>query len=56
VVSLRKEVLNFRQLEEESLGTSWDHFNKLIITSNVGIEEERIEESLGTPSRFLHGF
>jgi hypothetical protein len=25
-------VLNFRQLEEESLGTSWDHFNKLIIT------------------------
>ena len=23
VVSLRKEVLNFRQLEEESLGTSW---------------------------------
>ena len=33
VVSLRKEVLNFRQLEEESLGTSWDHFNELIITS-----------------------
>ena len=33
VVSLRKEVLNFRQLEEESLGTSWDHFNDLIITS-----------------------
>ena len=32
VVSLRKEVLNFRQLEEESLGTSWDHFNELIIT------------------------
>ena len=31
VVSLRKEVLNFRQLEEESLGTSWDHFNDLII-------------------------
>ena len=26
VVSLRKEVLNFRQLEEESPGTSWDHF------------------------------
>ena len=31
-VSLRKEVLNFRQLEEESLGSSWDHFNELIIT------------------------
>jgi hypothetical protein len=34
VVSLRKEVLNFRQLEEESLGTSWDRFNELIITSS----------------------
>ena len=32
MVSLRKEVLNFRQLEEESLGTSWDRFNDLIIT------------------------
>ena len=32
LVSHRKEVLNFRQLEEESLGTSWDHFNDLIIT------------------------
>ena len=32
MVSLRKDVLNFRQLEEESLGTSWDHFNDLIIT------------------------
>ena len=32
MVSLRKEVLNFRQLEEESLGTSWDHFNELVIT------------------------
>jgi hypothetical protein len=32
VVSLQKEVLNFRQLEEESLGISWDHFNELIIT------------------------
>ena len=32
VVSLWKEVLNFRQLEEESLGTSWDCFNELIIT------------------------
>ena len=32
VVSLRKEVLNLRQLEEESLGTSWDRFNELIFT------------------------
>ena len=32
MVSHWKEVLNFRQLEEESLGTSWDHFNELIIT------------------------
>ena len=31
MVSLRKEVLNFKQLEEESLVTSWDHFNDLII-------------------------
>ena len=40
VVSLRKEVLNFRQLEEESLGTSWDQFNKLIITGpNLAIQD-----------------
>ena len=32
VVSFRKDVLNFRQLEEESLGILWDHFNELIIT------------------------
>ena len=32
VVSLRKEVLNLRQLEEESLGTSWNHINSLITT------------------------
>jgi hypothetical protein len=31
VVSLQKEVLNFRQLEEEFLGISWDCFNDLII-------------------------
>jgi hypothetical protein len=31
VVSLRKEVLNFRQLEE-SLGTLWDCINDLITT------------------------
>jgi hypothetical protein len=40
VVSLRKEVLNFIQLEEESLGTSWDHFNDLIITGpDLAIED-----------------
>jgi hypothetical protein len=32
VVSLRIEVLSFRQLEEKYLGTSWDRFNDLIIT------------------------
>ena len=31
VVSLRKGVLNFRQLEE-SLGTSWERINDLITT------------------------
>ena len=40
VVSLRKEVLNFRQLEEESLGTLWDHFNELIFTGpNLVIQD-----------------
>ena len=33
VVSLRKEILNFRQLEEESHDKSWDCLNELIITS-----------------------
>ena len=33
MVSLQKEVLNFRQLEEESLGTSWERINDLITTS-----------------------
>ena len=33
VVSLRKVVLNFRQLEGESLGTSLDCFNEFIFTS-----------------------
>ena len=33
VVSLRKEILNFRQLEEESLATSWERINSLITTS-----------------------
>ena len=40
MVSLCKEVLNFRQLEGESLGTSWDHFNELIITgSDLAIQD-----------------
>ena len=40
MVSLRKEVLNFRQLEEESLATSWDRFNDLIITGpNLAIQD-----------------
>jgi hypothetical protein len=30
VVSLRKEVLTFRQLEEESFDKSWDRFNELV--------------------------
>ena len=33
VVSLRKEDLSFRQLEEESLATSWECINDLITTS-----------------------
>ena len=64
-----KEVLNFRQLEEESLGTSWDHFNELIITGPdlaiqdpvllqhfyMGLSKDSME-SLGVASRgaFLH--
>ena len=69
VVSLRKEVLNFRQLEEESLGTSWDRFNELIITSpDLAIQDPKLlqyfymglskdsRESLDAASRgaFLH--
>ena len=33
VVSLRFEVLSFKQKEQESLGTAWAHFNDLITTS-----------------------
>ena len=32
VVSLQKEVLSFKQKEQESLSTSWAHFNDLITT------------------------
>jgi hypothetical protein len=69
VVRLQKEVLNFRQLEEESLGTLWDHFNKLIITGPdlaiqdhillqhfyMGLSKDSME-SLNAASRgaFLH--
>ena len=69
MVSLQKEVLNFRQLEEESLGTSWDYFNELIITSSdlaiqdpillqhfyMGLSKDSME-SLDAASRgaFLH--
>ena len=69
MVSLRKEVLNFRQLEEESLATSWDYFNDLIITGldlaiqdlvllqhfYIGLSKDSME-SLDAPSRgaFLH--
>jgi hypothetical protein len=50
VVSLWKKVLNFRQLEEESLGTSWDRFNELIITDpNLAIPAPN------ALSMFLHG-
>ena len=68
MVSLQKEVLNFKQLEE-SLGTSWDHFNELIITSPnlaisnpmllqhfyMGLSKDSIE-SIDVASReaFLH--
>jgi hypothetical protein len=69
VVSLRKEILNFRQLEEESLGTSWDCFNELIITSldlaipnpillqdfYVGLSKDSKESlDLGSRGAFLH--
>ena len=69
VVSLRKEVLNFKQLEKESLSTSWDHFNDLIITGPdlaildpmlllhfyMGLSKDSME-SLNAASRgaFLH--
>jgi len=32
VVSLRIEVLTFKQKEKESLGASWEHFNSLLTT------------------------
>jgi hypothetical protein len=35
VVSLRSEVLTFKQEEQESLDTSWDHFNALIILALI---------------------
>ena len=69
MVSLQKEVLNFRQLEEESLVTSWERINDLITTgldlaiSNpmllqhfyIGLSKNSME-SLDAASRgaFLH--
>ena len=32
MVSFQKEILKFRQLEEESLATSWERINDLITT------------------------
>ena len=69
MVSLRKEVLNFRQLEEESLGASWARFNDLITTGpDLAIQDSVLlqyfymglskdsRESLDVASRgaFLH--
>jgi hypothetical protein len=71
VVALWKEVLNFRQLEEESLATSWDRFNDLISTGlDLAIQDPVLlqhfyvglikdsAQSLDQPSRgaFLHLF
>ena len=40
VVSLQKEVLSFKQKEQESLGMSWAHFNDLITTGpNLAIQD-----------------
>ena len=40
VVRLRFEVLSFKQKEQESLGTSWAHFNDLItIGPNLAIQD-----------------
>jgi hypothetical protein len=41
VVELRREILSFRQLEEESLGKSWDRFINLTLTGpKLSIPEE----------------
>jgi hypothetical protein len=40
VVSLRLEVLNFKQKQKESLGESWVRFNSLTTTgSNLAIQD-----------------
>ena len=40
VVSLRLEVLSFKQKENESLGASWARFNDLVTTSpNLAIQD-----------------
>ena len=39
-VSLRSEVLSFKQEEKESLDMAWDHFNALINTGpNLAIQD-----------------
>jgi len=41
VVELRREIISFRQLEEESLGKSWDRFINLTLTgTNLSIPQE----------------
>ena len=41
MVELRREILYFRQLEEESLGKSWDRFINLTLTGpELSIQEE----------------
>jgi len=41
VVELQREILYFRELEEESLGKSWDRFINLTLTGpKLSIPEE----------------
>ena len=41
VAELRREIISFRQLEEESLGKSWDRFINLTLTGpKLSIPEE----------------
>jgi len=41
VAELRRDIISFRQLEEESLGKSWDHFINLTLTGpKLSISQE----------------
>jgi hypothetical protein len=56
VNDLRKEILTFRQLEEESLAESWDHFIDLtLIGPNLAIPDpillQYFDEGLSKDSR-----